>query len=86
MNSVEAKKVMDIVGEMRRDFDLWDRKINAGMQPVAIQDLDYWSKELAKLVVPVAFKEASDRVVSQAEADMLDMERQAEARNQEGLE
>jgi hypothetical protein len=37
-----AEEMRKIAKEMRRDFKNWDENIKAKMQPVAIQDLDYW--------------------------------------------
>jgi hypothetical protein len=39
-----------IEGEIRASFDGWDGAIKNGKQPVAIQDLDFWSNQLKEVI------------------------------------
>ena len=44
------QKIREIEGEIRACFDGWDMAIKNKAQPVPIQDLDFWSEELKKVI------------------------------------
>jgi ribosomal protein L37E len=49
-NKMETKKLSELASEMKLCFDRWDRSAEAGFQPVAIQDLDFWIKEIQEVI------------------------------------
>ena len=47
----ESKRILEQVeSEIRKAFDNWDNNIKAGLNPVPIQDLDFWSEQLKKAI------------------------------------
>jgi hypothetical protein len=44
-------KLSGIASEMKLCFDRWDRSIQSGFQPVTIQDLDFWIKEIQEVIL-----------------------------------
>lgn len=56
MEEKHKKALGEIASEMARDFDRWDRMVNDGFHPVAIQDLDYWKTEIMRILNEVQIK------------------------------
>lgn len=48
METIERLKLIE--KEMKKCFDEWDDKIRNGQQPVPIQDLNFWQKELDEII------------------------------------
>ena len=47
----ESKRILEQVeSEITKAFDNWDNNIKAGLNPVPIQDLDFWSEQLKKAI------------------------------------
>jgi hypothetical protein len=46
MNEMNREKLRKISREIRQKYIDWDRNVKAGQNPVPIQDLDYWPKQL----------------------------------------
>lgn len=49
-NENATQRLRFIEGEIRACFDCWDGAIKNGQHPVAIQDLDFWSKKIQEVI------------------------------------
>ena len=49
-----SENIIDEIEKVREEiyncFNKWDARVEAGQQPVPIQDLDYWNMKLSKAV------------------------------------
>ena len=60
LSNEQIQTLREIQGEIQACFDGWDGAIDNGRQPVPIQDLDHWSKQLTTLIASASGRGLGD--------------------------